>query len=254
MPRFVPLLLIALLWCAPLSAQDVPYSGRWWRTVSPGIEEAHYFPPDSGGAHLLVLRIDPAQFSFHAHYTPGEARTLSEWEAALPGAIGIVNAGFFTANYQARGLLIVDGVLHNPPIVGRGGFFTVHEGRVRVRSAVREPYLPDEALDHVVQGFPLLVLDGAMVQVEAPHDWRTRRTVIAQDRWGHILWITTPGSGMTLWDMADYLPRTDLGVQVAVNLDGGSSSLLALHPPDERIGRRIESRAGVPAVLALTAR
>jgi len=225
-----------------------------WRALASGLETRRYNPGASYPfTSFVAVRIDPALYSFRAHYQPGTARTLDQWSAALPDAIAIVNANFFDANANALGLVVTDGTVYGQAYQGRGGMLQVVDGQVRVRSTVTEPY-NRERLDQAVQAFPMLIAEGAVAYSDPRPDRPSRRTVIGADAQGRIVLLVTPGlTGMPLTAMSAYLASSDLGLVNAVNLDGGGSSLLAIAVPGGETVRA-PSFDPVPVVLAVYAK
>lgn len=225
-----------------------------WETLAPGLERRTYFPtPDNQVTQIVALRIDPANYTFRAHYRPGEPLTASEWENELGNAVAFVNTNYFTEANEAIGLLVTDGVVYGPPYTDRGGIFLVQDGQPRVRSTVNEPYYDGEPLEQAVQAFPMLVLDGLQAYTDTSPDRFTRRTVVAQDDQGRIILMATPLFGLPLLDLSIYLPQTDMHIVNAFNLDGGGSTLMGI-----RVGDALEfsvtSLDPVPSVLAIYAR
>lgn len=229
------------------STPETPVESSTWTTVAPGLEQRTYIPNDNALGQLLVLRIDPALYTFRAHYRPSEALTLDEWEAHLPDAAVFINANFFDANEHIVGLLVTDGVVYGQSYQDRGGTFLVQNGLPRVRSNISEPYV-GEPLEQAIQAFPMLVQDGLTTFTGGQSDRATRRTVIGQDTDDRILLMVTPLLGLTLTDLSAYLPTTDMGIIHAFNLDGGGSSLLYHRGIDAPL--KMPSFDPVPAVLA----
>jgi len=248
MRRFLLLLALVALTTAqtaPPPTFDSLYFASWWQPLAPGLEHGIYRPP--GGAELHVVRIDPTRYRFRVHYHPGAPQTLDGWRAELDGAAAFVNASFFTSEHTILGVAVIDGVVYGRALVNQGGMFQVIGDAVRVRSTRLEPYQSGEPLDQAVQAYPMLVVEGEALIAERTRNEQTRRTVVAQDRRGHILLLATAESGLTLNELASYLAHTDLDIDNALNLDGGSSTMLYLTPP----GLSVESRVPVPAVLAV---
>ncbi len=232
---------------APTGATD---STTTWEVLASGLERRIYRPHgDNFLTQMLVLRIDPAQYSFRVHYRPGQPLDVRNWRDSLPGAITFVNANFFDENDQALGLLVADGIAHGAAYNGYGGMFQVQNGQPRVRSNILEPYV-GEALEQVVQGFPVLVANGVQSYDNTRDDNFARRTIVAQDSSGRILLLVTPLVGMTLVELSEYLPATDLELVNAVNLDGGGSTMLYLNVPGET-EYILSSFDPVPALLAV---
>lgn len=224
-----------------------------WQTLAPGLERRNYDPdPLNPVTRMVALRIDPAYYTFRAHYQPGQAFNTSEWALSLSGAVAFVNANFFDPSDVALGLVVADGVVFGQSYTDRGGTFLVENGQPRLRSNLREPY-QGEVLEQAVQAFPMLVLDGAAAFNNDIQDSVTRRTVIAQDSSGRIILLATPILGLTLRDLSAYLPTTDMNIVTAFNLDGGRSTMMGL-----KVGGSPETVVSafdeVPAVLAVYAR
>jgi len=220
-----------------------------WRALQDGLETRTFTPYNSLLGQVIALRIDPARFTFKAHYRPNAPLLLDDWRALLGEPTLVINANFFDVNGNALGLVVSDGQPYGQSYVGRGGMFAVQNGVARVRSLIVEPYA-GEALEQAVQAFPMLVLDGESAYSTTRRDNASRRTVIAQDAQGRIVVLVTPLLGLALTDISRFLadePALDL--VTALNLDGGGSSML--HAPD---GLRVDSFDAVPIVLAVYAR
>jgi hypothetical protein len=233
----------------PTPTPNFRYIASTWYEVDPGLEYGYYFPPASGGAQLIVIRIDPSLYRFRVHYRPGVPRARAEWAAELPCARLFVNANFFTFTNEVVGLLVADGFAYGHSFAGRGGLMQVDtQGRVRVRSTITEPYA-GEALLQAVQGYPMLVYNSMPVFSHQDTDVITRRTAVASDRQGRILIIVTPGLGIRLATLAHFIAHTNLDIVNAFNLDGGSSSLMQFVLSSTET-LTIDSTYPVPAVLA----
>jgi exopolysaccharide biosynthesis protein len=99
-----------------------------------------------------------------------------------------------------------------------------------------------------VQAFPVLVAHGEPAFTNTRGDGLSRRTVIAVDDDGYVLWIVSSSLiGLRLTELSAYLPTANLGIVDAFNLDGGGSTLLYIAPDDTTI----PSFDAVPAVLAI---
>jgi Phosphodiester glycosidase len=219
-----------------------------WETLALGLERRTYTPPNNAFGTLIVLRIEPALYTFRAHYRPQAALTLAGWREALPNATAFVNANYFDPQGNALGLVVSDGVVYGQSLVNMGGMLQVQGGVPRVRSTRIEPYM-GEALEQAVQAFPMLVTNEATVFTDWQGDRISRRTVVAQDAQGRILLMATPLIGISLVDLAAYLPTTDLGIVSALNLDGGGSTMLSIAAGAQPY--TLNSFDAVPTILAV---
>ena len=101
-----------------------------------------------------------------------------------------------------------------------------------------------------IESFPMLLLPGGILNPDIPNDARTaRRTVVAVDRSGNLVFIVTRSSSFTLYGLATWLANSDLNLDTALNFDGGSSSGLAVWTPASIWG--FDSVGRVPAVVTV---
>jgi uncharacterized protein YigE (DUF2233 family) len=224
-----------------------PDSG--WELLQTGLERRTIRLLNENGRQtdqLYILRIDPNLFAFGIAYSPGQPKSLATWQEET-GAFIVVNGGFFTEEYLATGLIIVDGQTSGSSYVGFGGMVTMGQGGVEVRSLVERPYLPTESFDYALQSFPMLVLNGEAAYQNADFD-TARRTVMGMDGDGRILLILATWGSFTLAELSSYLASADFGMVNALNLDGGTSTGLVLTEPPESIPAFVP----VPSVITIS--
>ncbi len=159
----------------------------------------------------------------------------------------VVNGGFFTEEFLATGLIVVDGQTGGSSYVGFGGMVTISEDEVTVRSLRERPYAPTESFDYALQAFPMLVLNGEPAYQNADFN-AARRTVIGVDGDGRILLILAIWGSFTLAELSTFLAGTDFGLVNALNLDGGTSTGLVLADPPESIPAFV----AVPSVIIIS--
>lgn len=217
---------------APTTLAQAPTPTNAWQTIAEGM--AHRVLPVSDGSgalveQLYVLRFDPAYFRFDVAYRPSEPITLPEW-LELTGADVVLNGGFFTEAYYATGLTIVDGDASGASY-DFGGMVAIKDGALNVQPLSAEPYAPEQALDAGLQAFPLLINRDGTAAFTEPSTNRARRTIIAQDRSGHVLFMLANRNYFTLTELSTFLEQSDLDLAIALNLDGGPSSGLLIQAP-----------------------
>ena len=208
----------------PLIVESGGETADGWQILAAGIEQ-RTFEVDGSFAELTALRFDPTMVTFRAHYRPQEPLTLRQWQTELTGAVAIINTNFYTAENYVLGLLIADGLVYGQSYTDRGGWFGVQNGGAFVRSNINAPY-QGEAIEQAVQAFPMLVVDGQQAYTSTAPDRVTRRTAIAQDTQGRIVFLITSQGGMTLVALSAYLANADMDLANAFNLDGGGSTML----------------------------
>lgn len=230
-----------------VSPPDVPSAG--WEALARGLERRIYLPrPNNPLVQLIALRIDPARFTFRVHYRPGQPLSLQRWQETLPSTVAFINANFFDPQNNALGLVVSDGVVYGQSFTDRGGTFGVANGEAWVRSNLLQPY-NGEPLEQAAQAFPMLLVDGTASYTNSRDVDVSRRTVVAQDSSGRIIFLVTALAGLSLPELSAYLPTTDLNLVYALNLDGGGSTMLYVGAgPSPQL---VHSFDAVPAVIAV---
>ena len=201
-----------------------------------------------GLERLTIVRLDPAHMRFRVLYAQGDPRALGTWAYEI-GALLVVNGGYFSEDYRALGLTVSNGQIIGSSYGNYAGMFAVTQDEaVSVRWLRASPYNPGEYLSEAIQCFPVLVKPGGLMGFPADgDDGRTaRRTVVAQDYAGNILFLVAPRGYFNLHELAVWLSASDLGINIALNLDGGPSS--GLWMPGYA---SVDSIAPVPLVIAV---
>jgi uncharacterized protein YigE (DUF2233 family) len=225
---------------------EVDSNTEGWETIAPGLEYRSLTPNGNFLARLDMVRIDPARYSFRAHYRPGDPLSLSQWQSELIDAAVMINANFFNADHTILGLLVADGIAYGQSYINRGGTFAILNGLPLLRSNITTPY-QGEAFEQAVQAFPMLIESGEIVYAASLNENSSRRSAIGIDRAGRVLLIATPLLGLSLADLAAVLDTEEPDLIQAMNLDGGGSTMLAVTPAEYAIA----SLDPVPAVLAV---
>ena len=233
-----------------MPASPTPSADSGWQSLRPGLEQRTLALFDAGGTlqeRVTALRLDPALFDMRIAYHPGSPQPLVDWQTET-GALLLVNGGFFTPEYVATGLIVVDGEASGISYEGFGGMLAVTANSVEVRALAERPYSPDESLQFALQSFPMLVKEGAAAYAE--EDAQTaRRTAVGVDEDGRLLFIIAPLGGFTLHQFSQFLAEGEWGLVSALNLDGGTSTGLLLADPPLNIPAFVP----LPVVIAVDA-
>lgn len=235
----------------PIPTATLEPADTGWQMLQPGLELRQLVvTAELGVERLTLVRATPGQVTFRVHYTPGVGQPVSVW-ARQTGAAVVINGGYFTREWFTTGLLVSQGQRYGVSYGDFAGMFAVSDGQVSVRWLREWPYDPQESLQEAVQSFPVLVKPGGLMGFPADGDDGriARRSVIAQDRQGRILLISAPRGFLSLHALATWLAASDLELDVALNLDGGTSTGLwvAAGPPTAQI----DSLTLVPAVITV---
>ncbi len=218
-----------------------------WQTITPGIEYREVsITQGDRSERLRLARVDPAQAKFRVLYHPDKPLRVSEWLSQSKATLA-VNGNYFDPQNRALSLVIQDGQVSGAPYEGFGGMFAVQGDEVRVRWNVPEPYT-GEPLDYALQNFPMLILPGGKLNDQIDDNGRLApRTAVAQDQSGKIVFVVSPTSAFTLTSFAQWLAASDLNLEVALNLDGDTSSGLVLRNGTHTLGT--DSWVQVPDVI-----
>lgn len=230
-----------------VATQRLPTPTTSWQSIYPGIEQQRIEINDINGRlqeQLTIMRIDPAHYRFEVAYRPGEPLLMDEWLQQI-NALIVVNGGFFTPEYTATGRIIVDGQASGQSYGPSAGMVAISATGLEIHDLAQRPYTPDEPLQFGLQSFPVLIKPGGQggyFESGEPN----RRTVIAEDNSGRILFILAPFGSFSLAGMSHWLIKSDLDLAIALNLDGGTSTGMAVRGAEGVFGL-----TAVPSVIAV---
>jgi uncharacterized protein YigE (DUF2233 family) len=226
-----------------------------WLTLAPGVQLRYeHWKGQSGNEDTLTItRFDPRHITLRVLYQPSDPLFISDWMKQEKQALAVINGGYFNDQDEATGLVISDGHRYGNSYTGFGGMLYVDaQGQIHLRSLSQYPYDPAEQLQEAVQSAPMLVLPGGKRTQFAADASSNRRTVVAFDRQGELLFIVSPDMAFSLDEFDDLLLASDLQIDVALNLDGGSSTGLYLNAGHQHVA--IDSLSPVPMALVIASR
>ena len=242
-----------------------------WRSISPGVEFTILRGEPycrHGSADIAVLRVDPARVGLRVlHFTrQPDHRPLSlpEWQKRVQ-ALAVFNAGQYYPDLSYMGMLVSGGevVSSRPHPSFRAALVAAPDRGPQDAKVLDLDQVPlDRARDEwreIAQSFMLFDEQGRRRVKKT--EQVAARTVVAQDRRGHLLVVTSEG-GYTLWDFAELLQKGPLQLSHAMSMDGGHEAGLCVvagrfrygtfgrwtdnHPPDGAVP--------LPAVVAVMPR
>lgn len=189
-----------------------------------------------GPSRVLAVRLErPVELVPHHFRREGAEgpQTIEAWARQLDAPV-VFTAGQFDESLNHLGWLKAQGdwvfkahksqwkaLLVSGPVQGEpwAGIIDLERANVSIAEHYR----------NVVQSM-MLVDDTQRVRVRDSQ--RTAcRTVVAQDDAGRVLVLVTEGA-VTLADLARWLPGSGLGIQRAMNLDGGVEAQIAIRTPE----------------------
>ena len=215
-----------------------------WTLLQPGLERRVFEIYNNQNQHaesLYVWRLDQNHFRMDVAYVE-RPKSLETWQQETNADL-VLNGGYFSIEnerYFPDGLAISNGEAFGRSFNGFGGMLAIDQSGAELRWLVQEPYNSDEPLQAALQAFPILVQPGGELGFPADREnyARARRTVVAQDRDGRILFMVAPEGYFTLHQLSVYLTESDLNLDVALNLDGGGSTGILVAEPREVISPR----------------
>lgn len=221
-----------------------------WLVGDAGVELRHTIVElgDLGAqAPITLARIDPRRVPLRVRYDAERPRALRTWFSGEQPQLA-VNAGYFNADYTSSALVVSNGVVSGTSYDGFGGMLAVHsDGAIELRPLRDEPYDAAEPLAHATQSAPMLVFPGGVRAEIRESGERARRTAVALDQDGQLIFVIAPTSALTLSDLAGWLTQSDLRVDRALNLDGGSSTGLFLRSGP--LSETIDAFSPLPLVI-----
>ncbi len=221
-----------------------------WREVRSGVAiREMYKDQKSQQGTILVVRIDPNQVDFHVRYQPDNPQHVFDWYNDSRSLI-VMNSSFFDRFNNAVGQLTSDsmnsGSIHDRM---EGAFYLTAVGAaVWPLRGWQKP--AGMQIVESIESFPMYLMPGGLLNPNVSDDsTAARRTAVAVDRSGNVLFIVTAGSAFTLKGMGIWLANSDLNLDTALNFDGGSSSGVAVWTPTGVWG--LDSNNQVPAVITV---
>ena len=195
-------------------------------TANPALRHVHKVLENGTGAEMDILFFSTRELSLRVVDNPGNALALDE-AMEKAGCLAGVNGGFFHPDNTPLGLLVSGGrTIH--PLEHAKLLSGLVVATARRTSLLRTGELKStKGIQQAIQAGPFLVDHGRAV---AGLNGRraAARTVVATDGGGHFAIILC--RVVTLAEMAQILAQpgilTELKVERALNLDGGSSSAM----------------------------
>lgn len=200
------------------------------RSIARGVElaEADLLRGGKQSGRLYVLYFEPGAVD-----PTIELNTASSALANVaPDALAVMNAGFFTPERRATGLLLSQGKQLSPFIAEGGGagsgVFVLDDGKPSLvsRDQMKKDRL--QAAELALQAGPRILEADGTPGIISDDGQRANRTVIGADKEGRVVVAVAVGpngwsTGPTLFELQRILSR-DLELSFALNLDGGPST------------------------------
>jgi len=207
--------------------------------------------PGNNEDTVTIVRFDLRHITLSVAYQPTQPLSMSEW-MQKEHATAIINGGYFDKQNTATALVVSNGQSFGTSYDGFGGMLSVNsQGHIDLRSLRQHPYDPNnDRLRQATQSSPMLVLYGQATQFNADAA-SSRRSVVAVDKQGRLLFIASPSAAFSLGELEDLLVGSDLSIDRALNLDGGASTGLYVNTPGQQVA--IDALSNLPLVVIVKA-
>lgn len=218
-----------------------------WIKANTGVEirYEHWKSPGDTSDTVIITRFDLAHVRLSVGYQPNQPQHLSDWMKQTQ-ALALINGGYFDEHDNATALVVSNGQPSGTSYQGFGGMLAVDpQGNVSLRSLHLQPY-KGEQLQEATQSSPMLMAGGQRTQIQA-NAAQQRRSVVAMDKQGRMLFIVSPNQSFSLDELADLLAASDLSIDTALNLDGGASTGLYVNSASQQI--TLDSFVQLPIVI-----
>lgn len=236
---------------SPLANRNVPTVSTAilypeWTTITAGAEIKQILITVNSARELFtIVRFSPSQHPMNIAVDRTHPKTITQWQETLNAAV-VINGNYFDEKYAPTTRVVVKGETEGPYLSGNTGMVYTENSDARQWVITKANKTDLNAAWLGIQSYPLLVNDSA-VSFTTGSDDVAQRTIIAQDNQGKMYYITTEYGVLSLNQLANILAtQLDLTLTQALNLDGGTSTGVAIHTTTVTYN---EDSAPVPVVL-----
>jgi uncharacterized protein YigE (DUF2233 family) len=221
-----------------------------WYTTAAGVAIRYEDWKDPAGDEdvVTIVRFDLHYVKLSVAYQPTQPLLMGNW-MSKERATAIINGGYFDQQENAEALVVANGQTFGTSYSGFGGMLSVNtQGQTTLRALSQQPYNPNsDQLQQATQSSPMLIFPGGKRAQFYANAASSRRSAVAVDKQGHLLFISSPDMAFSLDEFADLLVASDLSIDVALNLDGGASTGLYVNAGIQHVA--IDSFVPLPIVV-----
>lgn len=192
-----------------------------------------------GPPRLVVVRLNAPMVLVPHHFAADELAgpvTIEDWARVLQAPI-VFNAGQFDSKMHYLGWLKSRGnwLSQVRKTAWMGLLVSEPQGAGPTTRVVDLEQAPADVVARYANVMQSMMLVDESAHVRVRHtDLAACRTVVAEDTQGRVLVLATEGAA-TLYDLANWLPKSGLDIVRAMNLDGGIESQLAINTPELKL-------------------
>lgn len=235
--------------------RDQTHDPVQWHLAVPGFEIAQISTltqQDDRPIAVHVLRVDLRQQQLRVVDAAQAGKKLADAAEFMHLASGVaaINGGYFDPEFKPLGLLVSGGKELSKLRKVDHGVFYLAAGKPGMQHA--RQWIPPQDLEFAVECGPRLVVQGQPLHFKAG---RARRVAIGYDSQNRVILAVSTGA-LTLEEWAALLGRAEstggAGLSDALNLDGGSSTMLEVQAGASAISLR--TAVQVPIGIAVVPR
>ncbi len=195
------------------------------KSVANGLERMTFQFGSSAGEHLLLYKIDPAQYDFSIEHA-SSARSIADWQLTLGMPMLVVNGAYFHEDYSPSGMLIINGERIGSRTFDLDKSALLELSPLPQIIETKTEVLPAQT-KHALQSYPLLVRNGMNV-IQSDSGLVARRTFFGFDTDGFAYIGILADAELSLFELGHVLEKNNIKWKNVLNLDGGPSSGLAV--------------------------
>lgn len=224
---------------------------KTWQELQPGLnfkEIPIYSTADQTKINdlITIFKFQPDLFTFAFKQQTSEPLAVSEWREKY-NSLFVCNGGYFLENNQPAELLKINSEKFGTNLTSAsvGELVINDQGLLDIQANAN---IANEK--NLLQSYPLLISPDKKENIASDSGQVAPRTIVAKDDVGNILFIFTKNYYFSLYELQNYLKKSDLDLIIALNLDGGPSSGYSLNTTPAEISDSAE----VPNVVMVFAK
>ncbi len=182
---------------------------------------------------LYIVKAPRKSFSLNFHVAPEANRDIDEWRDFLDVPVVINGSYYGKSGYPITPIRLNDrnyGPNHSRYKADHGAIVLRKEKVDVIDFSAKEMSLSKliDSSDNYMVSYPLLVNKKGEVPKTSKDHWLANRTFIALTKDDHILMGVTKYAFFSLVGLGNYLTNSELNIKIALNLDGGPVSGMAI--------------------------
>ena len=158
-----------------------------------------------------------------------EPRYVFDWLYDNDEAEIVINGGYFHEDFTPSGYLKINSERIGERVFDQNlsGLIQIEEGKLSIRDLSLKPLEEGDQLESGLQSYPFLIKNSKPAVTEDTEK-TARRTALGTDSEGNIYIIIADISHLSLYEFMDQLIKTKIPFNDVLNLDGGTSTGIAI--------------------------